>query len=842
MAAMDDPQVSWCLEALRADEAWLRPLVRSLVADDGAANDVLQETWLRAWQQPPHRPANLRAWLGTVAKRLALTHRRAEQRRRRRLADVPARDPSESTAATVERLALQRTVGLAVAELPEPFRTAVLLRHYHGLDTAAIAARTGTSEANVRQRLRRGLEWLRTRLAADLGGDWRRTPAIAALLADGHGSAPPLVATAAVPTTTLFAMNKLRLATVAVAVCLLAGALVLSPWLSSSPASPPTRTAETARGPLPDPPASATDPAPANERSPAAPPPAARDGLSPAPLRASVVDRSGRPAASVEVGVRDVQSRTFAPFGRSDAGGVFDAPRAWPPLGIAASDPWVVLAWRPPAAEHPERAPQVVVGPGRRQVIRTLGPDGLPLGGTTADVNTFGLVDFPLPLEEMLEAGWADRVAGDDGRHEWEQLPIGETFIAIGKPGFAPTIVPIDASTPSDVVVTLQPLAKGARVVRGVVTDARGAWVAGAKVGLDDRHTTSGSHGEYTLTLEAGANLRDDTSLFAVADGWYPAIVPEFARQLLADDDGAVTADLQLAQPSLVLRGRVVDHAGEPSRRVHVYPWELAQLTPRDTAEDLAAPPGKPLLLGGNSMRAFATTDGDGAFVVAGLGARAYRLRVFDPAAGWAWTSAELQPGGGDVLLQLPRDPLGPIAGRVRARDGAPATGVKLRGMVEVFANGGGRMRQGLGASVAVDAEGRFRIERGPRFGVALQCSGEGWISDSIDLDLATDPEALDIVLLRRCHVRIECTGAVWADATAAFLDAAGGPVFASERRRSTETTREAVELHEGRTGVLAISEAAATLLLRSRDGKREQRIPIVVRPGEVMTIVNEAQ
>lgn len=840
---MTDERLAWSLDALRADEAWLRPMVRSLVADDSVASDVLQETWLRALQRPPRAPGTMRAWLGTVAKRLALTHRRAERRRRDRDAGLTPPAAVESTAATVERLALQRTVSLAVAELPEPFRTTVLLRHYHGLDTAAIAAHTGTSEANVRQRLHRGLAWLRTRLARDLGGDWRRTPAVLALLADWPATAAPPLAATTTTATTLLAMNKVRLATGALAVCLLAGAITLVPWSGSPPTQPPADAAKTVSAPPPDAPAPAdSTPAHAPERNAVALTPPAPAAAPAAPLRGTVVDRSGRPVAAVEVGAVDVLTGAFTPFGHSDAAGTFDAPRAWPPAGIAATGPWVVLAWRPPAADEPGRAPQIVVGPGRRQVIRVLGPDGLPLGDTTAEVNTFGLVDFPLPLEDMQESGWSSRRAGQDGRHEWPQLPVGETFVAVGKPGHTPAIVPIDDSTPADVAVTLAPLRKGARIVRGVVTDARGAWVAGARVGLAHWRTTTGKHGEYSLTFEAGAELRPEMALYAVAAGWYPAIVPGLPDRLLAAEGGALTLDLQLLQPSLELRGRVVDHRGEPCPDVHVYPWELPQLTPNETAEDLAAPPGKALSLSGNPVRAHATTGADGAFAVAGLGARPYRLRVFDQKGGWAWTSGELLPGGGDVLVQLPRDPFGPIAGRVRARDGAPATGVKLRGMVEVFANGGGRVRQGLGLSVVVDDEGRFRIERGPRSGVALQCSGEGWISDLVDLDLAADPEALDVVLLRRCHVRIECTGAAWADAIATFLDAAGGPVYASERRRSTEITRESTDLHEGRTGVLAISESACTLVLRTRDGKREQRVPIVPRPGEVTTIVSEAQ
>ncbi|MGB3969045.1 MAG: sigma factor, partial [Planctomycetota bacterium] len=72
---MADPSAPWSLEALRANEAWLRPLVRSLV-DDNTADDVLQDTWLQAWRRPPRGPGTLRTWLARVAINFARSRRR----------------------------------------------------------------------------------------------------------------------------------------------------------------------------------------------------------------------------------------------------------------------------------------------------------------------------------------------------------------------------------------------------------------------------------------------------------------------------------------------------------------------------------------------------------------------------------------------------------------------------------------------------------------------------------------------------------------------------------------------------------------------------------------------
>ena len=276
---------------------------------------------------------------------------------------------------------------------------------------------------------------------------------------------------------------------------------------------------------------------------------------------------------------------------------------------------------------------------------------------------------------------------------------------------------------------------------------------------------------------------------------------------------------------------------------MRVYPWELSEPNGMETAEDLALPADAvTLALSGNKIRAFATTGDDGAFALNGLGPHPYRLRVWSEADGWAWTSGEVAAGTDGALLQLPCDPMGPVAGRVLDRDGRPATGVRIKALVDIHANGGGRIAVDVPVDAGIDEQGRFRIERMPRLGTHLSVGGEGWIGVDAALEGRQSFDTIDITVLRRCHVRIECTGAAWADARAEFHDAAGTKLMISERRRSTEMYRQVVELHEGRTGVLAVSESAVTLVLSTHDGQREQRVPVAPRAGEVTAIVNSVQ
>jgi hypothetical protein len=356
-------------------------------------------------------------------------------------------------------------------------------------------------------------------------------------------------------------------------------------------------------------------------------------------------------------------------------------------------------------------------------------------------------------------------------------------------------------------------------------------------VGLGSRRTTTDAYGTYQLDLEAGAAIDADLALYAASPGWYPEVVAGFGARLLALSEGALTQDLRLARESETLSGRVVDAAGAPQTGVYVYPWRLATLTDRETAEDLAAPQDTdPLSLTGNLVRAFARTDAEGRFRVAGLDRRPYAVRLYARDAGWAWTAPELVGGAQDVELRLPPDLLGPVSGMAVTRDGAPAAGVGITAFVEVYATGGGVAAAGLPVRATTDAAGAFRIERMPRHGVFLTLGGPDWVPEQCALD-PTRTADLRVVLLRRCHVRVHLMDPAWSRSTIRFLDAQDQVLQIHEERAGTRMTRDRCELHDGKTEVLAVSEAAATLLVQSPAGK-EQRFPVALRPGEVNALV----
>lgn len=832
-ATVSDVNVFPDLETLSRQEAWLRPVVRALVADD-AASDVLQETWLRAWRRPPRDPARSEGWLRRVAVRLASTHRRAESRRRRREGEVAAAASvtTPSTTETIERLALQRAVSVAVSELAEPYRTTVLLRFYHGLSVDEVAAKTATTAANVRQRTHRGLESMRTKLERELGSGWRRAPVVAAFL---RGKWMP--ATSALPL--VLSMTKLRF--VIAVLCLLAVGAVLVPWFlgdsvvvpsdSTAPVGAPLAAAPKATVPLADPSAAASPPQRSEVRSPAP---------APAPARGVVLDERGQPAPNVGVGTRG-EADGWCEIGTSDATGHFDLARVLPldAHQIEVVPPWTPLAVQLPAPRETDVPLMVVVARSREQVLLVRDETGMPIGEARATVRVNGLVDFPRPLDDAVEFQFDDTVGDAVGRHHWERVPLAATSIHVSKPGYRPTTVGVDASTPTELQVVLSRISKGQRLLTGTVTDARGGYVRGATVGLGGRETTTDAFGSYALLLEPGAYVHDESALFAVAAGWYPAIVVDFGRRVRALPEGTLTQDLLLDHRALTIRGRVVDHEGRPQAGVVVYPWQLENLTERLTAEDLAAGRSRePLSLIGNLVHAFARTDTDGAFAVPGLDRRPYRLRVYDAAEPWAWTSPEIDGGSENVELRLPADVTGPVAGIVRDRAGRPAVGVDVAPYLEVHANGGGVASVGIGKLAKTDAEGRFSFAKIARHAASLKFGGTEWVQCDAPLDGTVPAGDLRIVVMRRCHVRVQLADPAFATARIAFVDAAGTTQMIQEDRGSTSMSTTTCTLHDGKSKVLSVSEAAATLVVTLlAEDATEQRFPISLVPGEVNLI-----
>lgn len=158
-------------EQLVRHEGFVHAIARALLGDEARAQDVVQETWLTALRKAPDRVESTRAWLGRIARNLALDDRRAAERRFAREQRVARAEVIESAELSYARLSVQRDVVDAVLSLREPYRSVVLLRFFQDLDSDEVAKRLERSPATVRSQQSRALGLLRESLDGKYGGD-----------------------------------------------------------------------------------------------------------------------------------------------------------------------------------------------------------------------------------------------------------------------------------------------------------------------------------------------------------------------------------------------------------------------------------------------------------------------------------------------------------------------------------------------------------------------------------------------------------------------------------------------------------------------------------------------
>lgn len=154
--------------AHRAHHRWLLARCRALLGDPGAAEDAVQETFLRAWAacgsfDPAVGPL-LATWLGTIARNVAVDALRARAVRPR--LTVEADDPQEraETGATVDT-ALQRMVLLdALSGVSPEHRGVVLLAVVRDRPYADVAAALDIPVGTVKSRVHHALRGMRRTL------------------------------------------------------------------------------------------------------------------------------------------------------------------------------------------------------------------------------------------------------------------------------------------------------------------------------------------------------------------------------------------------------------------------------------------------------------------------------------------------------------------------------------------------------------------------------------------------------------------------------------------------------------------------------------------------------
>jgi RNA polymerase sigma-70 factor (ECF subfamily) len=140
-------------------------LARRMARDEGRADDLVQETYLRAFRAfDSYRGGSMRAWLVAICLNAARSEARRLRRRPEEVLDADpqvsagTQDVCEAAVASCERDGIVR----ALRRLPEPQRTALVLMDVAGLTATEAAEVMACPRGTVLARVHRG----RRRLAA----------------------------------------------------------------------------------------------------------------------------------------------------------------------------------------------------------------------------------------------------------------------------------------------------------------------------------------------------------------------------------------------------------------------------------------------------------------------------------------------------------------------------------------------------------------------------------------------------------------------------------------------------------------------------------------------------
>ena len=138
-----------------------------LTGDASQAEDVVQETLLRAWQHPEvigdaERP--VRAWLFTVARNLIIDDRRSARSRHVVSSLDNSSAPEQFTPDEVNTALDRLLIAEAMTQLSAEHRAVIERSYYRGWTTAQVAADLQIAEGTVKSRLHYGVRALRLTL------------------------------------------------------------------------------------------------------------------------------------------------------------------------------------------------------------------------------------------------------------------------------------------------------------------------------------------------------------------------------------------------------------------------------------------------------------------------------------------------------------------------------------------------------------------------------------------------------------------------------------------------------------------------------------------------------
>ncbi|PZV01477.1 MAG: RNA polymerase subunit sigma [Leptolyngbya sp.] len=177
------PERMMFAELLRRYQGHVDKLLYHLAPDWPDRADLAQEVWIRVYRNMRrlNDPAKFKGWLGRITTNLFYDELRRRKRNRATLSldaplaledgsidwDVPASAPGPVDTMMTQEFYDQ--LHRAIADLPEVFRTTIVLREIQGLSYEEIAEMTEVSLGTVKSRIARARQRLQTELQPYLG-------------------------------------------------------------------------------------------------------------------------------------------------------------------------------------------------------------------------------------------------------------------------------------------------------------------------------------------------------------------------------------------------------------------------------------------------------------------------------------------------------------------------------------------------------------------------------------------------------------------------------------------------------------------------------------------------
>lgn len=159
--------------ASREYGAYCAAIANAILGDQGAAEECVNDTWLKCWQSiPPQKPRSLKGFAGRIVRNLAISARRAQATQKRgggqvqlaldELSEVVS--GGDTPEGALDKQAFRAALDGFLAGLPDRNRALFLRRYWYLDSTEQLAKRFHMSRTQVTTTLHR----LRQRLRAHL--------------------------------------------------------------------------------------------------------------------------------------------------------------------------------------------------------------------------------------------------------------------------------------------------------------------------------------------------------------------------------------------------------------------------------------------------------------------------------------------------------------------------------------------------------------------------------------------------------------------------------------------------------------------------------------------------